>query len=31
MSHRTIMWAAAALLGIVATATIAWSASQIAG
>jgi uncharacterized membrane protein YgcG len=31
MSHRTFIWAAAALFGIVATATIAWSASQIAG
>jgi hypothetical protein len=31
MTRRSVMWAAAALLGIVATAAIAWTASQIAG
>jgi hypothetical protein len=31
MNQRTLLWAAAALLGIIATAAIAWTASQIAG
>jgi hypothetical protein len=31
MTRRTLLWAALALLGIAATATLAWSASQIAG
>ena len=30
MTQRTVMWGTAALLGIVATAAIAWSASQLA-
>jgi hypothetical protein len=30
MNRRTILWVLAALMGIVATATVAWSASQLA-
>ncbi len=30
LSSRTLLWAAAAVLGIVATATVAWAASQLA-
>ena len=31
MRSRTVLWTIAALLGIAATATLAWTASQIAG
>lgn len=31
MTHRALLWLATALLGIVATAALAWAASQVAG
>src|ERR1700731_1347672 len=31
VTHRSVIWGTAALLGIAATAAVAWSASQLAG